>query len=232
MSPSCFNPIESLLARQATAILVFPVTSSLKINKYSAILGADFVVEVALTFFFTLILAPPLIQLIYGTGCEGSAPLLRWLPPGHILNVSFYVAAFALPAVDRQRTLARLSLAGIGLTVVMSALFIYGWKEIGAAVGLSVASLFLAAPGIWQIAKSRLEVFSRANLPQLAALLPSIAIAVGLRFFQTPVTVSVVVVGLVFYVSLFCFGGFTEKEKLFVRSFSARVLSRNGRLNS
>jgi len=174
----------------------------------------------------TIILTGPLIQLIYGKGFEASAHVLPWLTPYYLLNIFFYFAAFTLPAVNRQRALARLSAASIALTVALSALFIYGWKEVGAAMGLSIASLILAAAGIWQMAQSSLGVFSRANLPQLAALVPSVMIAFVLRFFGSPVVVSGVAIGLVFYVSLFWLGGFTEEEKLFVRSLSTRILNR------
>lgn len=176
----------------------------------------------------TVFLADPLVHLIYGAGFEASAQVLPWLTPYYLFNVFFYFTAYALPAVDRQRTLARLSLGSIVLTVALGVLFVHHWQEVGAAMGLSIASLILAAAGIWQMAKSRLRVLSPGNVSQLAALVPSIVIAFALRVFGSPVILSGIAIGLVFYVSLFCFGGFSQEEKLFVRHLSTRILNRTG----
>ena len=91
-----------------------------------------------------LVLAEPLIRLLYGSSYESAAPALRLLTPAIALYPICYVTGYLLVSQDLQRVLT-LVYGLVALENVLANFVLIPWLSLnGAALGTSISQLLVA----------------------------------------------------------------------------------------
>jgi O-antigen/teichoic acid export membrane protein len=126
-----------------------------------------------------LVLAGPLVELLYGSSYEKAETALRLLTPAIALYPICYVTGYLLVSQDRQRVLTWVY-GLVALENVLANLVLIPWLSLnGAALGTSISQLLVAAAFVYfaQRTAGRLDWGRIAAGPVVATLLAAGAMA-------------------------------------------------------
>ncbi|MGH7150309.1 MAG: lipopolysaccharide biosynthesis protein, partial [Planctomycetota bacterium] len=92
-----------------------------------------------------LLLAEPILDLLYGEVGKSAAPAMRLLVPAGIFAFPGNLLVVALIARDRSATLLRISAAGLAVRAALDALLVPAYADRGAAVATAASEGFVLA---------------------------------------------------------------------------------------
>ncbi|MCI0586827.1 MAG: lipopolysaccharide biosynthesis protein [Planctomycetes bacterium] len=92
-----------------------------------------------------LLLAEPILDLLYGEVGRGAAPAMRLLVPAGIFAFPANLFVVGLIARDRSATLLRISAAGLAVRAALDALLVPAYADRGAAVATAATEGFVLA---------------------------------------------------------------------------------------
>lgn len=149
---AAFRLLEGLVYLSAAFVAtMFPVLSRLRTTSEEQLRSTtrravEVVVGIALPMAVALVvLAAPIIRILYGDGYAASEPVLRWIGASLFFVFAGNFLASVLNAVDRQKACFWVTLAGVGLNVSLNLALIPRMAESGAAVATAVTQAVIAA---------------------------------------------------------------------------------------
>jgi O-antigen/teichoic acid export membrane protein len=110
-----------------------------------------------------ILLAEPLIVLVFGEAYAASAGVMQILSASLLISAQLWFMQTLLIAVDRQSVLLRTSLAALALRFVLGLLLIPRWGIEGAAAGVAISQLVVCAGGWSYLLKRHFRARSPAD---------------------------------------------------------------------
>lgn len=170
---------------------------------------------------FTL-LAPSLINLLYGHGFAGAVTPLRLLGPLTCLYGINYFAGTALVARDRAGEFTRILAVVVAQNVVFNLVLIPLYGADGAALNATLSGVLLAVLGLWHAR----QAFGRINLMRAfgGPLVGGAAMAAVILPANMPLLPAVLAGGVAYVAGLLAFERlvFSEDVRMFVHLFRVR----------
>jgi O-antigen/teichoic acid export membrane protein len=92
----------------------------------------------------TLLLSRQLTVLLYGVDYAAAAPVLQALTPYYVSIVFIAISHLFMPAIDRQKAVAVVSVVSVVVNVVLGLVLVPRWGPTGGGIGLAAAQVVMA----------------------------------------------------------------------------------------